>query len=124
MGALPIAGGGLSAGAAFLAWAVRGRSATVFGPSVWRGTARRRSIALTFDDGPSEGTPAILDILAQYRVSATFFQVGANVDRLPELARAVLAAGHVIGNHSYTHPLFCFRTPAFIAADLRRAQQT
>jgi peptidoglycan/xylan/chitin deacetylase (PgdA/CDA1 family) len=124
MDTLPIAGCGLSAGAAFLAWAVRGRSATVFGRSVWRGSAGRPSIALTFDDGPSEGTPAILEILAQYRVSATFFQVGANVDRLPEVARAVAAAGHAIGNHSYVHPLFCLRSPAFIEADLRRAQHT
>ena len=124
MDALPMAGGGLCAGAAFLAWAVRGRSAAVFGNSVWRGNTRRRAIALTFDDGPSESTPAILDLLAQYRVPATFFQVGANVDRLPEVARAVAAAGHAIGNHSYAHPLFCFRSAAFIEADLRRAQQT
>jgi peptidoglycan/xylan/chitin deacetylase (PgdA/CDA1 family) len=116
-------GGGLCAGAGFLAWAVRGRSAAVFGRSVWRGSPHRRALALTFDDGPSEATPAILDILAQYRVSATFFQVGANVDRLPEVARAVASAGHAIGNHSYSHPLFCFRPPAFIEADLRRAQQ-
>lgn len=121
---LPLAGGGLCAAGAFLAWAVRGRSAAVFGRSVWRGNPHRRALALTFDDGPSEGTPAILDILAQYRVPATFFQVGANVDRLPEVARAVAAAGHAIGNHSYAHPLFCFRSPGFIEADLRRAQQT
>jgi peptidoglycan/xylan/chitin deacetylase (PgdA/CDA1 family) len=124
MNSLPIAGGGLCAAGAFLAWAVRGRSAAVFGRSVWRGSPHRRSIALTFDDGPSEGTPAILDILAKYHVSATFFQVGSNVERLPEVARAVAAAGHAIGNHSYAHPLFCFRSPAFIEADLRRAQQT
>jgi peptidoglycan/xylan/chitin deacetylase (PgdA/CDA1 family) len=79
-------------------------------------------VALTFDDGPSEGTPAILDVLAQYRAPATFFQVGANVERLPEVARAVAAAGHAIGNHSYAHPLFCFRSPGFIEADLRSAQ--
>jgi peptidoglycan-N-acetylglucosamine deacetylase len=121
MDLLPVAAGGLSAG--FLAWAVRGRSAAVFGRSVWRGNPGHRAIALTFDDGPSEGTPAILDILAQYRAPATFFQVGANVDRLPDIARAVAAAGHEIGNHSYTHPLFCFRSPGFIEADLRRAQQ-
>src|ERR1035438_2185851 len=84
MDALPMAGGGLFAGAAFLAWAVRGRSAAVFGNSVWRGNTRCRAIALTFDDGPSESTPAILDLLAQYRVPATFFQVGANVDRSEE----------------------------------------
>ena len=124
MDSLSIAGGGLCAGAAFLAWAVRGRSSQVFGRSVWRGSPQRRAIALTFDDGPSEGTPAILDILTQYRVSATFFQVGANVHRLPEVARATADAGHAIGNHSYTHPLFCFRSPGFIEADLRRAQQT
>src|ERR1039458_4852986 len=124
MDALPITGGGLCAGAAFLAWAVRGRSAAVFGKSVWRGSTGRRAVALTFDDGPSESTRAILDLLAQYRVPATFFQVGANVDRLPEVARAVAAAGHAIGNHSYAHPLFCFRSPRFIEADLRRAQLT
>jgi peptidoglycan/xylan/chitin deacetylase (PgdA/CDA1 family) len=124
MDSLPIAGAGLAVAGGFLAWAVRGRSAAVFGRSVWRGSRERRAIALTFDDGPSEGTPAILDILAQYRVPATFFQVGANVDRLPETARAVAAAGHEIGNHSYAHPLFCFRPPAFMLADLRRAQQT
>lgn len=123
MNSLPIAGGGLCAAGAFLAWAVRGRSAAVFGRSVWRGSPQRRAVALTFDDGPSEGTPAILDILAQYHVSATFFQVGSNVERLPDVARAVAAAGHAIGNHSYAHPLFCFRPPAFIEADLRRAQQ-
>ena len=95
MDALPIAGGGLCAGAAFLAWAVRGRSSAVFGRSVWRGNGGSRKIALTFDDGPSEGTPAIVDILAQYRAPATFFQIGANVDRLPDVARAVAVAGAV-----------------------------
>ncbi|HUB77249.1 MAG TPA: polysaccharide deacetylase family protein [Bryobacteraceae bacterium] len=123
MDAFPIAGGAVSAAAAFLAWAVRGRSAAVFGKSFWRGRSGRPALALTFDDGPSESTPEILEILAQHRVRATFFQVGANVDRLPEIARLVAAAGHTIGNHSYAHPLFCFRSPAFIEADLRRAQQ-
>ena len=124
MDSLSFAGTGLCAAGAYLAWAVRGRSAAVFGRSVWRGSPQRRAVALTFDDGPSEGTPEILDILAKYRVPATFFQVGANVDRLPAIARAVGAAGHAIGNHSYAHPLFCFRTPDFIEADLRRAQDT
>jgi peptidoglycan/xylan/chitin deacetylase (PgdA/CDA1 family) len=124
MDSLPIAGSGLCAGGAFLAWAVRGRAAAVFGRSVWRGSPRRRALALTFDDGPSEGTPQILDVLARYRVAATFFQCGANVARLPAVARAVAEAGHDIGNHSYTHPLFCFRSPRFMEQDLRRAQQT
>jgi len=113
-----------AAGAAgFLAWAVRGRSSAVFGPSVWRGPRDRRALALTFDDGPSEGTPAILEVLSRYSIPATFFQVGANVDRLPEIARAVHDAGHEIGNHSYSHPLLCFRSPGFMADDLGRAQE-
>jgi hypothetical protein len=100
------------AAAGFMAWAVRGRSSSVFGPSVWRGPLDRRAVALTFDDGPSESTPEILDILARHNVPATFFQCGANVERLPAVARAVGQAGHAIGNHSHTHPLFCFRSPA------------
>jgi peptidoglycan/xylan/chitin deacetylase (PgdA/CDA1 family) len=116
--------GAVAGGAAFLAWAVRGRSAAVFGPSVYRGPADRKAIALTFDDGPSEGTPRVLELLAKHRIPATFFQCGANVERLPETARAVRAAGHEIGNHSHTHPLFCFRSPAFILQELTRAQET
>ncbi|MBZ5725084.1 MAG: polysaccharide deacetylase family protein [Acidobacteriia bacterium] len=123
MDQLPIAGAALGAGAAWMAWAVRGRSSAVFGPSVWRGRRDRRAVALTFDDGPSEGTPEILEILARYRVPATFFQCGANVERLPAVARAVSQAGHAIGNHSHTHPLFCFRSRRFIEDDLRRAQE-
>jgi peptidoglycan/xylan/chitin deacetylase (PgdA/CDA1 family) len=114
----------LAASAAFLAWAVRGRSASVFGKSYWRGPRDRPAIALTFDDGPSESTPEILEILARHGASATFFQCGANVARLPAIAREVRGAGHEIGNHTHTHPLLCFRSPAFIEGELRRAQET
>src|SRR5204863_5251881 len=79
-------GAGVAA-SSFLAWAVRGRSASVFGRSVWRGPRDRRALALTFDDGPGEGTPEILTILDKHKVHATFFQCGANVDRLPGIAR-------------------------------------
>ena len=109
--------------AACMAWAVSGRSARVFAPSIWRGPRDRRAVALTFDDGPSEATPRILEILARHSVPATFFQCGANVDRLPSVARAVHQAGHQIGNHSYSHPLFCFRSIRFLHEDLRRAQE-
>jgi peptidoglycan/xylan/chitin deacetylase (PgdA/CDA1 family) len=111
------------ASGAFLAWAVRGRSASVFGNSYWRGPRAKRAIALTFDDGPSESTPQILDLLARHNASATFFQCGANVERLPRVAREVRSAGHEIGNHSHTHPMLCFKSPGFIEAELRRAQE-
>jgi peptidoglycan-N-acetylglucosamine deacetylase len=121
--AVPYLAAASTGGAAFLAWAVRGRAASVFGPSDYRGPASRPAIALTFDDGPSESTPQVLELLARFSVPATFFQIGANVERLPAIARAVAAAGHEIGNHSHTHPLFCFRSPAFIEMELARAQQ-
>jgi peptidoglycan-N-acetylglucosamine deacetylase len=109
--------------AALMAWAVRGRSSAVFGRSLWRGPRDRRAIALTFDDGPSESTPAILEVLARHAVPATFFQCGANVQRLPSIARAVCGAGHEIGNHSQTHPFLCFRSPQFVLHQLERAQR-
>lgn len=111
------------AGSALMAWAVRGRASSVFGPSIWHGPRDRPALALTFDDGPSEATPRILDVLDRYRVPATFFQCGVNVERLPAVARAVASAGHEIGNHSHTHPYLFTRSPSSIELDLRRAQE-
>ena len=75
--------GAACAAAGLVAYGVRGRSSSLFGPSVWRGASDRPAIALTFDDGPSESTPELLDALARSGVRATFFQCGVNVRRLP-----------------------------------------
>jgi len=107
-----------------MVWAVRGRSSSVFAPSFWRGEPGRKAIALTFDDGPSPGTPALLHLLAEYRIPATFFQIGANTVAWPEIARAVHAAGHEIGNHSQTHPNFALTRPSFIGGEFAEAQST
>jgi len=112
-----------AASAAWMAWAVRGRASSVFAPSIWRGPRDRHAVALTFDDGPSEATPEILEILDRHKAAATFFVCGANVERLPEVARAAARAGHEIGNHSHTHPYLFLRSPGAIEADIRRAQQ-
>jgi peptidoglycan/xylan/chitin deacetylase (PgdA/CDA1 family) len=62
-------------------------------------------VALTFDDGPNgQYTQTMLDILDKENVRATFFMVGKNVERYPELAREIIKKGHHIGNHSYSHP--------------------
>ena len=116
------AGAGLAA-VGFLAWAVRGRSAAVFGESVWRGDRRRKAIALTFDDGPSESTPRLLDVLEEHNVRATFFMCGQNVLRCPDIARAVAARGHELGNHTLSHPRLDFKTPGFIRAQIEDAQR-
>ena len=114
----------VSAGAAAgMAWAVRGRSSSVFGPSIWRGARDRRSVALTFDDGPTPGTVGILDILREYRVKAAFFQIGSQVALRPDIARAVQEEGHEIGNHSHTHPNLALKPAAAIAVEFERAQE-
>ncbi len=111
------------ASAGSLAYAVRVPSCSWLAPAVHRGTATRPAIALTFDDGPSESTPELLEILAQYHAPATFFQCGANVRRLPGVAREVSAAGHEIGNHTDTHPLLALKSPDFIYRELAAAQE-
>jgi peptidoglycan-N-acetylglucosamine deacetylase len=64
-----------------------------------------RAVALTFDDGPHPTwTPQVLDLLAEHRVRATFFVVGARGERHPDLLRRVVAEGHTIANHTQTHP--------------------
>lgn len=110
------------AGAA--AWSVRGRSSSVFGRSVWRGAPGRKTIALTFDDGPSESTPELLSVLDRLDVKATFFEIGRHVRRLPSVAAEVRAAGHETGNHTDTHPYLCLLTPAQIRDEIARAQET
>ena len=63
----------------------------------------RRAIALSFDDGPSRTTPAILDVLGTYEARATFFVIGSWVEQLPEIVRDTAARGHELGNHTWTH---------------------
>ena len=65
---------------------------------------RTRTVYITFDDGPiPEVTPKVLAILAHYGVKATFFMVGENIDKHPEVFEQVIKAGHTIGNHTYNH---------------------
>jgi len=115
-------GAAVAAAAGAMAWAVHGRSSTVFGPSVYRGVRNRRAIALTFDDGPSESTLQLLDVLEQAQAPATFFFCGANVRRLPAVAREVARRGHELGNHSDSHDWFCLRSASFIRDEVVRAQ--
>ncbi len=118
---IELVGGAACGVAGLMTYGVRARSARLFAPSVWRG-ANRRAIALTFDDGPSESTPRLLELLEREGVPATFFQCGVNVRRLPGVARAVAGAGHEIGNHSDSHPRFYFRSAAFMEEEMARAQ--
>jgi len=70
----------------------------------WNGERSKNIIYLTFDDGPVPGvTDAILDILASYGINATFFCVGENIQKNPDLFERILQEGHMVGNHTYHH---------------------
>ena len=81
-------------------------------------------IALTFDDGPHPVyTPIILDILKEYDVHATFFLIGENAERNPDLVRRILREGHEIGNHTYLHKNLREHTPGCIYEEISMAEE-
>jgi peptidoglycan-N-acetylglucosamine deacetylase len=81
--------------------------------------SKAKCIALTFDAGPSEHTPALLKVLAEKKVRVTFFLLGHNhVDKYPDLVRQMAQNGNVLGNHSWTHPRLTDLKPAQIRAEL------
>jgi peptidoglycan/xylan/chitin deacetylase (PgdA/CDA1 family) len=86
--------------------------------------ARAGMIAVTIDDGPDpQITPQVLDLLAAHRARATFFCVGENIEQYPQLARAIVAAGHGIENHSFHHPLhFSALGPGGMSREIQRTQ--
>ncbi len=82
-------------------------------------------VAITFDDGPHpEGTPAVLELLARAGACATFFMIGEQVARRPQLAAAVASAGHVVALHGHRHRLQLRLAPGELDDDLRRGRET
>jgi len=78
-----------------------------------------KQIALTYDDGPNDPhTLRLLEVLALHDVRATFFMIGRYVQQRPDIAREVARAGHVIGNHTFNHPLLIFESAARTRAEL------
>ena len=78
--------------------------AMLFGPGIWRGPTQGSAVALTFDDGPHPVyTARIAEILASHGARGTFFCIGRELDRFPDLARALHRSGHELANHTYRH---------------------
>ena len=76
----------------------------IYPKALWRINPEEHAVYLTFDDGPiPESTPFILDTLRGFGVKATFFMVGENVERYPDLYRRIVEEGHQVGNHTYNH---------------------
>jgi peptidoglycan-N-acetylglucosamine deacetylase len=87
-----------------LLWGTLSPNARLFGPVLSRLPQAAEGVWLTIDDGPSNDTPALLDLLDTHGAKATFFLVGERALARPDLVRAIMARGHGIGNHSQTHP--------------------
>jgi peptidoglycan/xylan/chitin deacetylase (PgdA/CDA1 family) len=84
-----------------------------YGSTFIGGVRGSKQIALTYDDGPNDPhTLNVLDVLAKHNVRATFFMIGKYVQQHPDIVRAVAQAGHVIGNHTFSHPNLIFKSAA------------
>jgi peptidoglycan/xylan/chitin deacetylase (PgdA/CDA1 family) len=95
-----------------------------FPSCLWAGSKHSRAIALTFDDGPHpQYTPELLQVLDRYNITASFFWLGACVERVPTVARDVYERGHWIGLHGYHHISFPFLKPNALKESLEKTQE-
>jgi len=100
-------------------WLMNARCFQLVGDLVCRGDGTRPQVALTFDDAPlPHTTEAVLATLAEKRVRGTFFAIGAQLAAQPQLAQRIAAEGHQLANHSWSHPRFLLKSPAFIAREI------
>jgi len=117
-----VACAGLAAGA--FAYAAMWPGSRIFGEAL-TAPARPGELALTFDDGPnSTWTPRLLDALARHDVRATFFLLGSLAEAEPELVRRIAAVGHLIGNHSWSHPNMARASASRVREELKRTNET
>lgn len=100
------------------------RTFQLFGPLVPRVPTSENVIALTFDDGPQPVfTDQILAILDELGVKATFFVTGSELEQNMAAGQQIVAAGHALGNHSFSHQRMIFVTPAFVRAEVERTDR-
>jgi peptidoglycan/xylan/chitin deacetylase (PgdA/CDA1 family) len=114
---------GLGLAALVLYWLFLAPAAQVFGRYPYRADRSERVVALTFDDGPNEPyTSEIADFLDREGIRATFFQVGVCVRRHPATTDRLVAAGHVVGNHSMTHRFTTYLRPGAFRREIDQNQ--
>lgn len=103
------------------AWAALSPESQIFGKTLIA-PPRPADFALTFDDGPNpKATPRLLEVLARAEIQATFFLIGRFVRQCPELTRQIAAAGHLVGNHTMTHPWLAWQSESRIREELSGA---
>jgi len=120
---LPV-GAALAACAGAVSYAAVHPRAQIFGPTVCR-TNSPRKLAITFDDGPNPAlTPQLLDLLERYDARATFFVIGRYTWECPELVKETAQRGHLVANHTLTHPNLFWLAPSIIHDELRQTQDS
>jgi peptidoglycan-N-acetylglucosamine deacetylase len=113
--------GALAASAGYQSMAPTGRW---YGRAFTGATAGIRQLALTFDDGPNDPyTLRLVELLARHNVKATFFLVGRYVKQRPDIAHELLRAGHILGNHTFSHPNLIFASAQHTTAELQDCKQ-
>lgn len=95
------------------------RTYQLFGTLIPRVETQEQIIALTFDDGPTEHTLDVLEMLKEASVSATFYVIGSEIEKKPEIAKQIVSEGHELGNHSYSHPRFYLKSQKEINQEIQ-----
>lgn len=101
----------------------KSRTFQFFGSIVSRVDTEEKVIALTFDDGPESYTNEILSVLKNKQVKATFYVIGERLQENLEIGKRITDEGHELGNHSYTHQRFLFKSQSFIDSEIQRTNQ-
>lgn len=101
----------------------KSRSFQLYGSFMTNVETNEKVVALTFDDGPGQNTEAILSILKKHDVKATFYLTGHEIEKRMEDAQKIVADGHEVGNHSYSHDRMIFKTPSFIQEEIERTNE-
>jgi len=99
------------------------RTFQLFGGLTDQVETKEKVVALTFDDGPTKNVDDILALLDTYDAKATFFLIGNEIERNPELAEKIAEKGHQLGNHTYSHERMIFKSQAFIKKEVEETNQ-
>jgi peptidoglycan-N-acetylglucosamine deacetylase len=117
--ATALAGTAIAATAVAAGYQSMARTSQLYGRTFTSLPRGARQLALTYDDGPNDPhTLRLLEVLARHQVRATFFLIGRYARQRPEIVREIAQAGHVIGNHTFAHPLLIFKSETEIRREL------
>jgi len=116
---IPLAGVAATAAALSAGYQSMAPTAQWYGRTFSSAARGTKQLALTYDDGPNDPhTLRLLEVLAKHGVHVTFFLIGRYVQQRPDIVRQIVAAGHVVGNHTFTHPLLTFKSSAEVRKEL------